>query len=63
MNATPRVTPLAGGVLADAVLGARTTLLLGGVLMALGHACMAVERFFLLGLVLLVLRRLFAALA
>ena len=49
------LTPLAGGLIADGLLGARTTLLLGGVLMAAGHACMAFEPFFLCGLVLLVL--------
>ena len=49
------LTPLAGGLLADAFLGSRATLLLGGVLMALGHACMALERTFLLGLLFLVL--------
>mmetsp|Transcript_26913 Transcript_26913/g.54066 ORF Transcript_26913/g.54066 Transcript_26913/m.54066 type:complete len:317 (-) Transcript_26913:917-1867(-) len=49
------LTPVAGGLLADAVLGARTTLLLGGMLMAAGHACMAFERTFLLGLLFLVL--------
>ena len=41
------LTPLLGGLLADAMLGARATLLLGGVLMAGGHACMAYERTFL----------------
>ena len=49
------LTPVVGGLLADAVLGARATLLLGGVLMAAGHACMAYEATFLIGLVLLVL--------
>ena len=47
--------PLAGGALADACLGARRTMLLGGVLMAAGHGCLVSEKFFLVGLVLLVL--------
>jgi POT family proton-dependent oligopeptide transporter len=49
------LTPLAGGVIADRLLGTRVTLLLGGVLMAMGHACMAFEQTFLIGLLLLVL--------
>jgi POT family proton-dependent oligopeptide transporter len=36
-------TPFVGGLLADRVLGYRRAVLLGGVLMALGHAVMAVE--------------------
>ena len=49
------VTPILGGVVSDWLLGARTTLLLGGFLMAFGHLCMAFEATFLIGLVLLVL--------
>mmetsp|Transcript_44694 Transcript_44694/g.117168 ORF Transcript_44694/g.117168 Transcript_44694/m.117168 type:complete len:485 (+) Transcript_44694:21-1475(+) len=49
------LTPLIGGVLADRLLGTRPTLILGGLLMAAGHACMAFEATFLIGLVLLVL--------
>eukprot|EP00966_Prymnesium_polylepis_P127814 2955514-Prymnesium_polylepis.1 len=49
------ITPVLGGAIADGLLGSRTTLLAGGLLMAAGHGCMAVERFFLCGLVLLVL--------
>ena len=52
---TAYLTPIAGGLLADGLLGARATLLLGGVLMALGHLCMAFEQSFLIGLLLLVL--------
>lgn len=54
-SGTAYLTPLAGGLLADAVLGARTTLVIGGLLMAAGHACMAFEPTFLIGLTLLVL--------
>lgn len=49
------VTPIAGGVVADAVLGPRATLLCGGCLMALGHGCMMSESLFLVGLVLVAL--------
>jgi POT family proton-dependent oligopeptide transporter len=49
------LTPLAGGMLADAVLGPRATLLCGGCLMALGHGCMMSERLFLVGLALVAL--------
>ena len=49
------ITPLVGGYVADRVLSARMTLVTGGMLMAAGHACMAYEPFFLLGLLLLVL--------
>lgn len=44
--------PLAGGALADRVLGPRLTMLIGGGLMAIGHCCMTVERTFFLGLLL-----------
>ena len=49
------LTPLAGGVVADHMLGTRATLIVGGLLMAAGHGCMAYERTFLVGLLLLVL--------
>ena len=49
------ITPLFGGVIADGLLGPRATLLAGGMLMAAGHGCMALERYFLVGLLLLVL--------
>jgi POT family proton-dependent oligopeptide transporter len=39
-------TPLFGGLLADRLLGQRRTVVLGGVLMALGHFLMAVENLF-----------------
>ena len=49
------ITPLAGGLLADRLLGVRATCVLGGVLMSAGHLCMAYEASFLFGLLLLVL--------
>ena len=49
------ITPLGGGVVADRLLGTRPTLVVGGVLMALGHGCMAFEPTVLVGLLLLVL--------
>jgi POT family proton-dependent oligopeptide transporter len=39
-------TPLFGGMLADRLLGQRKTVVLGGVLMAIGHFLMAVESLF-----------------
>jgi proton-dependent oligopeptide transporter, POT family len=47
--------PVLGGLLADRVLGQRRTVLIGGVLMALGHFAMTFESLFLLALSLLVL--------
>jgi proton-dependent oligopeptide transporter, POT family len=47
--------PVLGGLLADRVLGQRRTVLIGGVLMALGHFTMAFEPLFLLALSLLIL--------
>jgi POT family proton-dependent oligopeptide transporter len=47
-------TPVFGGLLADRLLGQRRTVLLGGALMALGHALMASEAAFLAALALLV---------
>mmetsp|Transcript_45055 Transcript_45055/g.89989 ORF Transcript_45055/g.89989 Transcript_45055/m.89989 type:complete len:541 (-) Transcript_45055:17-1639(-) len=44
--------PLAGGALADRVLGHRLTMLIGGSLMAMGHCAMTVEYTFLPGLLL-----------
>ncbi|RYZ94207.1 MAG: MFS transporter, partial [Proteobacteria bacterium] len=35
------LTPVAGGILADKYLGARKTVVLGGILMAIGHFLMA----------------------
>ncbi len=48
-------TPIAGGLLADRVLGQRRTVILGAALMAVGHFMMAFERFFLLALIVLIL--------
>jgi POT family proton-dependent oligopeptide transporter len=48
-------TPLLGGWLGDRVLGQTRTIVLGAVLMTLGHLCMTSERLFLLALLLLVL--------
>lgn len=51
------VTPIIGGILADKLLGYRAAVMLGAVLMTLGHASMALETqvFFYLGLALLIL--------
>jgi proton-dependent oligopeptide transporter, POT family len=49
------LTPLFGGLLADRWLGRRCTVLLGAVLMALGHFMMAVEALFLPALLVLIL--------
>ena len=48
------LTPIAGGVLGDRVLGGRRTVLTGAGLMALGHLLLAVESCFLVALLLLV---------
>ena len=48
-------TPLFGGLLADRVLGQRRTVIVGGVLMAIGHFLMAVESLFYPALVFLIL--------
>ena len=48
------LTPIFGGLIADRWLGRRTTLILGAVVMALGHFLMAFEATFLLALVTLV---------
>jgi POT family proton-dependent oligopeptide transporter len=47
--------PVVGGLVADRWLGQRRTVILGGVLMALGHFLMAFETLFLLALTLLIL--------
>jgi len=49
------LTPFFGGILADRVLGQRKTVVIGGVLMALGHFVMASERSFFFALLLLIL--------
>jgi POT family proton-dependent oligopeptide transporter len=48
------LTPILGGVVADRLLGRRATLILGGLVMALGHFLMAFESTFLLALITLV---------
>jgi proton-dependent oligopeptide transporter, POT family len=48
-------TPIFGGLLADRVLGQRRTVIVGAVLMAIGHFMMAVEQLFLFALLLLIL--------
>jgi proton-dependent oligopeptide transporter, POT family len=47
-------TPIFGGLLADRVLGQRRTVVIGAVLMAIGHFMMAVEHLFLVALVVLI---------
>ena len=49
------LTPLAGGLLADRVLGQRRTVILGAALMAVGHFMMAFEHVFLFALLVLIL--------
>jgi proton-dependent oligopeptide transporter, POT family len=48
-------TPILGGLLADRVLGQRRTVIIGAVLMAIGHFMMAVEHLFLFALLALIL--------
>ncbi|MEM9836531.1 MAG: peptide MFS transporter [Bacteroidota bacterium] len=50
-------TPMIGGIIADKVLGYRRAVVLGALIMTLGHASMAVETeiFFYLGLLLLII--------
>jgi POT family proton-dependent oligopeptide transporter len=48
-------TPILGGIIADKWLGRNKTLILGGVLMAIGHFLMAIEPAFVFALVALVL--------
>lgn len=52
-NALVYLTPLAGGWIADRIIGARRSVLIGGIIIAGGHYLMAVpwEAFFWLGLV------------
>jgi proton-dependent oligopeptide transporter, POT family len=47
-------TPILGGLVADRLLGRRRTVIIGGLLMALGHFMMAFEALFLLALLLLI---------
>jgi POT family proton-dependent oligopeptide transporter len=48
-------TPFFGGILADRVLGQRKTVVIGGVLMAIGHFLMAFEHLFFIALLFLIL--------
>ncbi len=48
------LTPFFGGMLADRVLGQRRTVVLGAILMAIGHFLMASERMFFLALMFLI---------
>jgi POT family proton-dependent oligopeptide transporter len=49
------LTPFFGGMLADRVWGQRRTVVVGGVLMAIGHFLMAIESLFLVALLFLIL--------
>jgi POT family proton-dependent oligopeptide transporter len=49
------LTPIAGGLLADRVLGQRKTVVMGGILMAIGQFLLVSETMFLLGLAFLIL--------
>jgi proton-dependent oligopeptide transporter, POT family len=48
-------TPILGGLIADRLLGQRRTVIVGGVLMAIGHFMMAFEALFLFALLALIL--------
>ncbi|HEY6049092.1 MAG TPA: peptide MFS transporter [Sphingomicrobium sp.] len=48
-------TPILGGIIADKWLGRHRTLILGGVLMAIGHFLMAIESAFIFALLFLLL--------
>jgi len=48
-------TPILGGLIADRWLGQRRTVVIGGVLMAIGHFMMAFESLFLFALLFLIL--------
>jgi POT family proton-dependent oligopeptide transporter len=48
------LTPFFGGMLADRVLGQRKTVIIGGVLMAIGHFLMAFENLFYIALLFLI---------
>src|SRR3974390_3063477 len=49
------LTPIFGGLLADRVLGQRRTVIIGAVLMAIGHFMMALEPLLLFALLMLIL--------
>jgi proton-dependent oligopeptide transporter, POT family len=48
-------TPILGGLLADRVIGQRRTVIIGAILMAIGHFMMAIEQLFLFALLALIL--------
>src|SRR6266851_9007204 len=48
-------TPILGGLIADRLIGQRRTVIIGGVLMAIGHFMMAFEAMFLIALLMLML--------
>ncbi len=48
-------TPLAGGLIADRFLGQRNTIIIGGILMMIGHFLMAFESVFLIALIFIIL--------
>src|SRR6202166_730624 len=48
-------TPIFGGLLSERVLGQRRTVIIGAILMAIGHFMMAVEQLFLFALLALIL--------
>ena len=49
------LTPLIGGIIADRVLGQHRTIIIGAILMAIGHFMMAFEPLFLLALLVLII--------
>ncbi|MDO8423169.1 MAG: peptide MFS transporter [Parvibaculum sp.] len=49
------LTPIFGGLIADRWLGRRRTIVIGAVLMAIGHFMMAFESFFFIALLMLIL--------
>src|SRR5262245_43521916 len=49
------LTPIFGGLIADRLLGQRNTVIIGAVLMGIGHFMMAIESLFLLALLMLIL--------
>ena len=53
-SSTVYLTPIIGGLIADRWLGRRITLILGGLVMALGHFLMAIEGAFLFALLSLI---------
>ena len=48
-------TPIAGGWIADRLLGARRTVMIGALLMSVGHLAMSFDRLFLVALLMLIL--------